>query len=120
MAGRQAHNLPLCCSRGVSQNYVQFHEQQLQQQLELCVKELQQTWRQKKRKIEETDQPEAKKVCKAPMQQAGGYHIKQRPPPAGVRRGGPGGWMLAQAPRKADQDGNPIGAIEYSECYVAP
>jgi hypothetical protein len=56
----------------------------------------------------------------APKEQAGGYHIKQRPPPAGVRRGGPGGWMLAQAPRKPDQDGNPIGAIEYSECYVAP
>jgi len=69
-------------------------------------------------------QAAAKKVKamleKAPKEQPGGYHIKQRPPPAGVRRGGPGGWMLAQAPRKPDQDGNPIGAIEYSECYVAP
>ena len=57
---------------------------------------------------------------KAPKEQAGGYHIKQCPPPAGVPRGCPGGWMLAQAPRKYDADGNPIGAIEYSQCYVAP
>ena len=57
---------------------------------------------------------------KAPKEQAGGYHIKQRPPPSGVPRGGPGGWMLAQAPRKYDEDGEPIGAIEYSQCYVAP
>jgi hypothetical protein len=61
-----------------------------------------------------------KAVEKAPKEPAAGYQIKQRPPPAGVRRGGPGGWMLAQAPRKYDQDGKPIGAIEYSEVYVAP
>jgi len=60
-----------------------------------------------------------KAVEKAPKEPAAGYHIKQHPPPAGVRRGGPGAWMLAQAPRKYDQDGKPIGAVEYSEVYVA-
>ena len=51
---------------------------------------------------------------------AAGYHIKQRPPPAGVPRGVRGAWMLAQHPRKYDEDGNPIGDVQYSECYLAP
>ena len=45
--------------------------------------------------------------------------VKQRPPPAGVPRGARGGWMLAQHPRKYDEDGNPIGDVQYSECYLA-
>jgi hypothetical protein len=44
---------------------------------------------------------------------------KQHPPPAGVRRGGPGGWTLSEAPRKKDEHGKPIGAAVYSPVYVA-
>jgi hypothetical protein len=46
----------------VAKKLEKVREQQLQQQLELCVKALQQTWRHKKRKREETDQPEQKKT----------------------------------------------------------
>ena len=48
---------------------------------------------------------------------AAGYHIKQDPLPAGVPRSVPGGWMLAQAPRKPDADGN-LPEIEYTKVFV--
>jgi hypothetical protein len=80
----------------------------------------------KKRK--QAKEPEKGKEAKEPdppadeggSRSAAGYHIKQRPPPAGVPRGVRGTWMLAQHPRKYDEDGNPIGDVQYSECYLAP
>ena len=42
---------------------------------------------------------------------------RRRPPPAGAPRGARGGWMLAQAPIKRDEHGNPLGGTEYQNVY---
>ena len=42
---------------------------------------------------------------------------RRRSPPAWAPRGAPGGWMLAQLPRKKDEHGNPLGETEYQNVY---
>ena len=42
---------------------------------------------------------------------------RRRSPPGWAPRGVPGGYFVAQSPRKRDADGNPIGDIEYTDVY---
>jgi hypothetical protein len=42
---------------------------------------------------------------------------RRRPPPAWAPRGAPGGYFLAQLPRNTDEDGNPIGDVQYQDVY---
>lgn len=67
------------------------------------------------RPADEPDEPESAGEGGSSSTAAPGK--RRRPPPAGAPRGARGGWMLAQAPIKRDEHGNPLGGTEYQNVY---
>ena len=64
---------------------------------------------------DEADEPESAGEGESSSSAAPGK--RRRSPPAWAPRGVPGGYFVAQSPRKRDADGNPIGDIEYTDVY---